>query len=442
MSSSGLDRLASEFTENHGSPALSGDDRWMLATRVAASTTLSRSARLSQLLLYLCEYHLSQSGVPLTEQKIAADVFERRANFDPAADTIVRSHMLRLRQKLETYFNEEGAHETMRITIPRGGYAPAFEFLHPTETTLTPHAVETPQPAAAETIAPPQSQVGRRWLVAINIVLGTLCIVLLVLLLVRTSPQPHSLSSEGFRKHQLWTNLFSANPPTLLVAADSGVVMLHGLTNQNSTLSEYMSRDFHKEINSTTNVPQWVIQDVANRRYTSFVDIELFDRLTHLPEAVPSNYSIRYARDIHANDLKMANVILSGSQDANPWIELFEPQMNFVLQDDLQHSQRAFVNRSPHQGELSLYNSAQYEYGVLAYLPNLSGAGNVLLVEGTSIAGTEAISDFLFEDRKLEPFLEKIAGKDSSLPHFEILLESQSLNGSASQSQIVAYRLH
>ena len=62
--------------------------------------------------------------------------------------------------------------------------------------------------------------------------------------------------------------------------------------------------------------------------------------------------------------------------------------------------------------------SRQFEYGTLAFLPNLSGTGSVLLIEGTSVAGTEAISDFLFEDNTMEPFLAKISRKDGSLPHF------------------------
>ncbi len=103
----------------------------------------------------------------------------------------------------------------------------------------------------------------------------------------------------------------------------------------------------------------------ANRRYTSFVDLELFDRLTHLAEASSRNYSIRYARDISVNDLKGSNIILSGSQDADPWIELFEPQMNFVLSNDLLHEVRAFANRAPLPGERKLYICNQLEYGVL-----------------------------------------------------------------------------
>ena len=78
--------------------------------------------------------------------------------------------------------------------------------------------------------------------------------------------------------------------------------------------------------------------------------------------------------------------------------------------------------------------------GVLAFLANLDGAGNVLIVEGNSMAGTEAISDFLFDDHALLPFLATITRPDGSLPHFEVLIESTSINGSAGPFQVIAGR--
>jgi hypothetical protein len=58
------------------------------------------------------------------------------------------------------------------------------------------------------------------------------------------------------------------------------------------------------------------------------------------------------------------------------------------------------------------------------------------------MAGTEAISDFLFEDAALLPFLTKIKKPDGSLPHFEVVVESNSVNGSAGPIHVLAYRTH
>jgi len=422
---------------------LRDDDRWLLAKRIAESRTFARSERLSRLLLHLCEQRLLGHEAELTEQHIAYRVFERKGGFDPAADTIVRSHMLRLRQKLDNYFEEESVEERLRITIPRGGYVPAFEDVQTVSVAPIPElvvasdAIQEPKATAIS-----QLQKTQKWLLASSLLLGILCVLLVVLLIAARPSWFQEALRPRLARHQLWAELFNPASATILVTADSGLAMLHGTTGQNSSLSEYLSRDFSKELGATSAARRDEILSIASRRYTSFVDLEFVDRLTHLPETHSNKYSIRYARDLSVNDLKSSNVILSGSQDSDPWIELFEPQMNFILHDDLHRGVRAFMNRNPQSGERTLYVCGQFEYGVLAFLPNLGNTGSALIVEGTSVAGTEAISDFLFADGNLEPFLKKIARKDGTIPPFEILMESGSVSGSASRSRILAYRLH
>ena len=40
-------------------------------------------------------------------------------------------------------------------------------------------------------------------------------------------------------------------------------------------------------------------------------------------------------------------------------------------------------------------------FGVIAYLPNLEGNGNALLLEGIGISGTEVAMDFMDDDTQL-----------------------------------------
>ena len=56
------------------------------------------------------------------------------------------------------------------------------------------------------------------------------------------------------------------------------------------------------------------------------------------------------------------------------------------------------------------------------------------------MAGTESAADFVFDDARLLPFLQQIKSANGTLPYFELLLQSNSMNGSASQSEVVAYR--
>ena len=69
---------------------------------------------------------------------------------------------------------------------------------------------------------------------------------------------------------------------------------------------------------------------------------------------------------------------------------------------------------------------------------NLGGSRQVLILEGTSMAGTEAAADFVLDDGALLPFLNKIRRPDGSIPNFEVLLQSTSLDENASQSKTVA----
>jgi hypothetical protein len=69
--------------------------------------------------MHLCELALDGRSDEINEQSIGEALFERAPNYDPSIDGIVRSHASRLRQRLEQYFSEEGAHETVRLSIPR-----------------------------------------------------------------------------------------------------------------------------------------------------------------------------------------------------------------------------------------------------------------------------------------------------------------------------------
>jgi hypothetical protein len=127
--------------------AVENDPRWELAERIVASPSFIRSPRLCSLLMHLCELALHGRSDEINEQSIGVAIFERPPNYDPSIDGIVRSHASRLRQRLEQYFSKEGAHETIRLSIPKGGYTPLFE-AHPQPEPEEANAVTTPSLAS------------------------------------------------------------------------------------------------------------------------------------------------------------------------------------------------------------------------------------------------------------------------------------------------------
>ena len=96
--------------------------------RVLSSSGFSRNERLSRFLRFLVERHLEGKGSELKESVIAVDVFGRKAGYDPKLDAIVRTEAVRLRARLEKYYQAEGSHDLLIIDLPKGGYRPVWPF--------------------------------------------------------------------------------------------------------------------------------------------------------------------------------------------------------------------------------------------------------------------------------------------------------------------------
>src|SRR5260221_5992281 len=98
-----------------------------LVSRVASSSIFEKSFRLRAFFLYVCRCALEHKPEEATEQQIGIHVYGRRPGYNPNEDNIVRSQARVLRMKLEHHFANEGKHEPVVITIPKGRYLSVFE---------------------------------------------------------------------------------------------------------------------------------------------------------------------------------------------------------------------------------------------------------------------------------------------------------------------------
>jgi hypothetical protein len=105
------------------------------------------------------------------------------------------------------------------------------------------------------------------------------------------------------------------------------------------------------------------------------------------------------------------------------------------------------VNAKPEKGEASAYAShwnepAHETYALILFMPNLSGTGHVLVIEGLDVAGTEAAAELLFNPESIAPFIHSIEGPGGTPRPFEILLRATSIQSNAEGTQIIATRVH
>jgi hypothetical protein len=443
---------------------------WLLANRLAASKGFVKSRFLTNFILHICTMHLAGRSNELTEQRIGEEVFERPPGYRPGDDNIVRNYARLLRQRLDEYFEGEGRDEPLRIVVPRGGYIPLciernqavelpsaeaapLPLSPPTQSSSTAQLpaplvttpADAPRPSPWEQrIGPESGSSGKRWLLVSLCFTTALCVALCVALAVLLLRAPQEKSQPRL-VNLFWRAFFSPNRDTLIIPADSGLGIYQQFVKQWVHLPEYASGEYEKTPSVPPGMAADILRSLGDNRYTSFVDLRFVVSLAQLPEVRKDRLKLRFAREASLDELKQSTVILIGSTDSNPWVELFQKGLNFQLEHWTSPDRTVIHNLHPAAGEREFYATDHNEpthstYGLIAVTPSLDGAGYVLLIEGINMAGTGAAADFLFSPA-MNALLPQIIDKKGNIEPFEILLKTGNIGANAASPQAVAVHI-
>jgi len=408
---------------------LEAHPHWQLAQRIVASPQFIRSARLKTFLLYVTRCALLDHADQVTEQQIGIHVFGRPTDYHAGDDNIVRSQARFLRTKLTEYFDSPaGREEPIVLSIPKGSYLPHF----------APAAVELPSPALAPA---PRSRRGL-W-VASGV--GLAVLVLAAGWIARPRLAGPAVDNS------LWPRLFDSRQTTTIVASDYIFSMVQEAAGRSLTLDEYLGADYFEHVaklNAASGLDR-LFPNIAQRHYTGFENVSSVARLSALKQAQSTRTVVRFARDLSMRDVGSGNLILLGSKQSNPWVQLYEPKLDFRFEYDSATHGVFIVNRAPQKGEESKYLPSALDattrviYGSIAFLPNLNRDSSVLILQGTSMGATEVAVELLGNESQFQDLIRRITGRarDGAPPYFEALIRTQSINGVAAESSIAAYRL-
>ncbi|MGC9998769.1 MAG: hypothetical protein ABSE21_01600 [Bryobacteraceae bacterium] len=441
---------------------LAGDERWAMVQRIVSSALFAKAPQLRDILIYLARRALEDTPAAISELELGRNVLGRRADFNPNEDNIVRVQVRHLRKKLEDYFDTEGRDEPVILTIPKGSYVPSF----------TPRPEPLPAPPAAtdaaaidaspRALAPDGRAVsgrsGNRWIRPAAGALVLLCLALSAIAL-RFWKEAAELRAQvpviedriPLSDDVLWSRIFASGQTPTIVVADSCLALLQDILGVDAPLRDLVG-------NSATAKTIDAIQDkklqsalrvIATRQYTSLGDLNVVANLLRLSERYDARPRIRYARYLDTREFKSGNFILIGSRRGVPWVQLFEPQLNFYVEQDVKTHSFRFLNRSPQPGEQRSYGSTasgknqEESYADIAILPNLSGNGYVLIISGITMEATEAAGEMV-ASREFSSALAKLlrAGPGKTPARYaEVLLQAKTMPGTAGVSRIICHRL-
>jgi hypothetical protein len=417
-----------------------------LVDRIAGSSQFRRSARLRDFLVYVGRQSLKDGAADIHEQDIGAQVFGRPVNYDRSQDNIVRVNATELRKRIDQYFLTDGADETLIMEIPRGGYRPVFRRRSPVApvalTRLDAPGAESISPAIApaETASPRIPQFV--W-VACTVTLAALCIFLFVQnRSLHTAAVPaHKPTVQGF-----WQTFQQSNPTTDIVLPDDSLSLIEDLINRPVSLEDYLSRNFMRQVEASdlSADRKYDANQIFAHNLITFGGVRAAEEMMpYLPG--PSSTHLTLSRYYEGDAIKQHNVILIGGKKANPWVHLFDDQINFVCDFDNVRGQALIVNRQPRSGEQADYRvsfapNALIGYSAIAYLPNPSHTGTAIILAGTDSDATSAAAEFLTSEEQLRKFENTLHAQ--KLPYFEVLLKTSRLSGTSLSAEVLAYRTY
>ena len=363
------------------------------------------------------------------------DVLGRPADYDTSHDTLVRVLVSQLRKKLEEYFATVGADEALIIEIPKGSYVPVFKLR------------ERPPILDAMTGNGPRLGTGRRRLgIAV-------AVVVVIAAVVAIAGAAGFNVSFGFHRsahpsvEAFWKQLFANTQNTYVVVSDVTLIEFEQMIRGPVSISEYEAHEFERLSEERISDPtqRMLARNFVNRVTTAMSDTQVVRDFGILASEARLPLNIISARDMSSSLVSSMNVVLLGSLRANPWVGLFEEQLNFRTAYQESPPAVRFVNKSPLAGEQADYAAEWRHTGYcrVAFLPNPRHSGNVLLISGSDVISTEAGGRFVASEDSMLKLGQALGLKDGQpWPNFEILLRTEIVNSTVPRFELVAYRPH
>lgn len=432
-----------------------------LVERIAASPLLSRSARLRDLFLYLCARVLDDGASDIHELEVGHRVFGREAHYDTIADNIVRVHASMLRKRLAEYFEHEGRDEDWMIQIPRGNYAPQFVERVPArrqqprlEISVAENAPAASQPDPASLPAPVAALPWRgAWAPLVASLLAVLFCGLSIYLWVNSRaarqayPDPFAGQPDV---RQFWAGLFPQNGSAEVVLDDTSLDFFQQATGQPVSLAEYFDRSYLRSVQKNVAASRFdpaLAYSLMLRRQSSYSYTTLMWTMAQIAAALHCSARPEFARDLTFRQVKAGNVVLLGDPQSNPWIQPFEPRVSIDwIMDPGLHVYYPRDKNAP-ESERDQFRpvgddtNPRAGYATVAFLPNLSGTGNALLLTATGGSAMGVAMDFLNDEASMRALRARLhQNRGSGFPYFEALLKTARGSKELNSAQILISR--
>ncbi|WP_157478168.1 hypothetical protein [Granulicella tundricola] len=393
--------------------------------RILEHPLFHQSKRLPIFLRYIVDTSLAQGGQGSTKERtVGIEVFGRKPDYDNNSDPIVRVTATELRKKLAQYYYEDGHSDEIRIELPPGSYLPRFR-RSVREDAAAADQAEQPQADLAEAVTPAgetpveavqelpegtgrQRLSGLRW----PLVAGTLGVLLVGVtgaLIQRMWKQSHT------PQDQFWSGLMANSERALIVMPVIGSDNIKDAETQRRSVSVSPNLSL-EDTDIGARIASQIDRQGRRFQFVSSSEVAL-DQLQTEPAiligALDNAWTIRLMRDLpfvfeEAPDHRTGRILDSSSGGAKSW----------TVDIDMPHKRIA------------------HDYGIVARFTSRLTGEPVVVVAGISSQGTQAAGKLL-----TSPEFESIRAIAQGNANFEVIIETEAVDGHGARPQIVVSKV-
>jgi hypothetical protein len=398
------------------------------------------SRRYPALLRFIVEETLEGRGEFLKERLLGVRVFDRPADYDTAADPVVRVTIAEIRKRIAQYYHDEAHDDELRIELMPGSYEPEFRFRNAKVSTdpnsgaasnvrrlaVVPPTVEAVVKEPAETGVVPGR---RRWPLQLWYLLALPASVLIA---VFAGPILHRVHPSALE--QLWSPFLGSDHPVLFciptdVGAKSGFPDLPGKTDGTG-----------KNEVSGSPEPSFLAHEAMGENVV-LSDMQATLKIVNILAAHHHDYRVRLNTSTNLEDLRQGPTVLIGGLD-NQWTMRALAPLRFYFAGSDEDRYWIADRKNPGNRQWSLdlkqhYGAVTRDYAIVARLHNEQTGEPEVIVAGIGMSGTAAAGEFIGDERRVEELRQQL-GRGFRDHDFEVVLSTDVVNGIAGSPKIVA----
>jgi hypothetical protein len=405
---------------------------------------------------FIVEKSITGEFDSLKERLIGIELFGRSPSYSTSADAIVRVTASNVRKRLLQHYGQYGRVSKFQINLPARTYIPEITSRRP-ETrrlageddhlyrhsafeieTMGMNGVSAAASGILQNAQSPRVEIMRPVFYCVLIAIMALLLWALGVHFARPRVSAKDAKSNLVLP---WSILLESPQPMQIITSDRGLVEIETLVKKHITVSQYANHVYFPD-----HLSPEVLRSghaILSSNTAAAVDMPIVVAITELAQSGSQKVSVHPAREIQVQDLyKEGNFIFLGSSRSNPWVSLYDGEMDFRFEFD-QNSYEFIHDVHPLANEGTLLKIVPskdgWSYGVIAFLPNPEGQGSALILSGLDVQGTQASGRLITDFPRMSTILHNCGvGDNGASPYFELLLRTQPVAGSATDTEIVA----